>query len=158
STMAIGYRGKTYWFWGDTSRPAHPLGNFDMTVATTPPGEELDPERAIDYDYFETENGFTKRMAPVPGEGPTWFSGFSVIREGEANRLVAGYAKIRNQLETYERGLVVYDDEEEIFRPHAKFAAERPLYPIGHGLELEEGDVSYIHFQNPLPIVRAEAK
>jgi len=28
SVMAAVYRGRIYWFWGDTNRPAYPLGNF----------------------------------------------------------------------------------------------------------------------------------
>src|SRR5438046_2726646 len=28
------YAGKLYWFWGDTSRPAYPLGNFHASGAT----------------------------------------------------------------------------------------------------------------------------
>lgn len=158
STMAVPFRGKTYWFWGDTLHPAHPLGNFDMTVATTPPGEELDPDVTIDYDYFQSESGFTKRKAPVPGDGPTWLSGFGVIEEEERELLVGGFAKIRNQLETYARGLVVYDEEEEIFHHHVTFPPGRPLHPIGHTLALRQDGTLYFHYQNPLPIVRAEAR
>jgi len=158
STMALEYRGRTWWFWGDTLHPAHPLGNFDMTVATSLTGAELEPERAIDYDYFESESGFTKRMAPVPGEGPTWLSGFAVIKHEGEDRLVAGYAKIRNYLETYGRGIVLYDDAEELFEPVAAFSMERPLHPIGHAIELETEGQRHLYFQNPLPLVRAEPR
>src|SRR5262249_21972226 len=29
------YRGKVYWFWGDTNRPSYPLGNFDVPGAVS---------------------------------------------------------------------------------------------------------------------------
>src|SRR5438105_3879297 len=35
SVMAIPYRGKIYWFWGDTNRPGYPLGNFGTSGATS---------------------------------------------------------------------------------------------------------------------------
>ena len=35
SVMNAVYRGKLYWFWGDTNRPEYPLGNFHITGATT---------------------------------------------------------------------------------------------------------------------------
>src|SRR5262249_43175040 len=29
------YRGRLYWFWGDTARPSYPLGNFHVPGATS---------------------------------------------------------------------------------------------------------------------------
>ncbi len=39
------YRGKIYWFWGDTNRPGYPLGNFNVPGATSllPSEGGLDP-------------------------------------------------------------------------------------------------------------------
>jgi hypothetical protein len=157
STFAVEYRGRVFWFWGDTLQPSHPLGNFDMAGATSPPGRDLDPEVALDFTYFENEAGFARRMAPIPGEGPTWVGGITVLREGEREHLVAGYSKIRNSLETYARGLVIYDDEQELFLLARPMEVSDPLYPIGHSLTVGEGEEAFVHFTNPLPLVRVRA-
>jgi hypothetical protein len=157
STLAVEYRGQVYWFWGDTLQPSHPLGNFHMAMATSAAPGQLEPERAIDFTYFVDQNGFARQMAPMPGEGPTWLGGLTVIAGDERDLLVGGYSKIRNQLETYERGLVVYENANEIFVRHTVFPQGAPLYPIGHAMQrVEEGEVR-VYFVNPLPLVRARA-
>src|SRR6185295_6739034 len=35
SVFSTAYNGKIYWFWGDTSRAAYPLGNFAVAGATS---------------------------------------------------------------------------------------------------------------------------
>src|SRR5262245_53508982 len=35
SVLTAVYRGKVYWFWGDTNRPSYPLGNFEVPGATS---------------------------------------------------------------------------------------------------------------------------
>lgn len=158
STMAVEYRDRVFWFWGDTNKPSYPLGNYDMTGATTASGAKLNPEESLDYAYFNDERGFTKKMAPMPGEGPTWLGGLTVLQENGEEMLVGGYAKIRDGLETYARGLVVYDDDREVFKQAQELAMESPLYPIGHSLHVDEEDESFVHFMNPLPLVRVRAE
>jgi hypothetical protein len=43
--LAIPWRGKIFWFWGDTTRPSYPLGNFGTSGATSewPSAGGLDP-------------------------------------------------------------------------------------------------------------------
>ncbi|HTE18210.1 MAG TPA: hypothetical protein VK689_07495 [Armatimonadota bacterium] len=95
------YQGRLFWMWGDTSKPSYPLGNFHMSGATTPlPGKGgMNPNRGIDLEYFTAETGFTREMAPMPGEGPTWLDGLVVLTEGGRERLFAAYGKIRPPLE-----------------------------------------------------------
>ena len=45
SSNAI-YRGKLYWFYGDTDRLSYALGNFAMSGATTELPEKIDPPSA----------------------------------------------------------------------------------------------------------------
>ena len=56
SVQAAVYRGKVYWFWGDTQRMDYPLGLFRMAGATTPVPDPKDPKSdpaaGIAYDYF----------------------------------------------------------------------------------------------------------
>src|SRR4051794_5281774 len=59
------YKGKLYWFYGDTGRLAYALGNFAMAGATTGLPEKIDPAVGIDLKYFAGPDGFAKRMAPM---------------------------------------------------------------------------------------------
>ena len=69
------YKGKLYWFYGDTGRLSYALGNFAMAGATTDLPEKLDPDAGIDLKYFVGQDGFAKRMAPMEGEGVVWLFG-----------------------------------------------------------------------------------
>ncbi|QDV38583.1 DUF4185 domain-containing protein [Tautonia plasticadhaerens] len=158
SVFTVPYRGKLWWFWGDTSRPAYPLGNFHMSGATSglPSEGGLDPGIGIDLDYFVDENGFSREMARMPGDGPTWLSGFVVLPDAEgSDRLYAGYAKIKPPLETYERGLCVFDDEAGRFERVDAFPGLDTLHPDGHAFRV--GDEPWVYFATPYPLVRVPA-
>ena len=77
------FRGKLFWFWGDTSRLAYPLGNFQGSGATSrlPDGGGLDPAVGIDLDFFKDDKGFVREMAPIPGEGPTWLTAMVTVKD-----------------------------------------------------------------------------
>ncbi|MGH7128640.1 MAG: hypothetical protein ACREIV_08715, partial [Planctomycetaceae bacterium] len=120
SVMNALYRGKLYWFWGDTTRPAYPLGNFHMTGARSllPKNGGLDPAKGVNFDYFVGEEGFVRPMAEMPGEGPTWLGGLTILCDDSGReRMYAGYEKVRTSpsLKAYEHGLVVWNDEHERF-------------------------------------------
>jgi hypothetical protein len=51
------YKGKLYWFYGDTGRLAYALGNFAMAGATTDLPEKLDPDAGIGLRYFTGPDG-----------------------------------------------------------------------------------------------------
>src|SRR5262249_30223087 len=76
SVLNAVYGGKSYWFWGDTNRPAYPLGNFHVPGATSelPSRGGLDPERGIDLRYFTDQKGFARPTMQMPGKGPTWLT------------------------------------------------------------------------------------
>lgn len=155
STQKAVYRGRLFWIWGDTQKPEYPLGNFHATGATSAlPGKGgLDPARGVDYDYFKNPDGSMRAMAPVAGEGPTWLTGLVAVPENGRERLFAGYVKIRNQLEAYERGLARFNDEKGIFEAVARFPLDAPLHPTGHAV-VRDG---YAYFGDPFPWVRVPA-
>ena len=82
------YRGKIYWFWGDTNRPDYPLGNFHVPGATSelPDRGGLDPGTGVNLTYFVDDRGFARPTAPMPGEGPTWISGLVVLKDKDGAR------------------------------------------------------------------------
>jgi hypothetical protein len=162
SVLMAPYRGKLIWFWGDTSRPGYPLGNFDTPGATSePPGKGgLDPEIGVDYTYFvDDKTGFARPTAKLPGSGPTWLGGLaSFVGESGQEQLVAGYAKIRPPLETYEHGLAVFDPGKDAFDRAATFPLKSPVRPGGHTIKLKDGGDDFIHYTTPFPLVRVRAR
>ena len=160
------YRGKISWFWGDTNRPAYPLGNFNVPGATSllPSEGGLDPSRGVDLDYFAGPDGFARQVAPVPGPGPTWIFGLVVINEpspeglGTRERMFAGYSKIRAAMETYERGLVEFNPATNTFEKVATYPLDAPNYPTGQALLHTVGDVAYVYFATAYPMTRIRAE
>ncbi len=161
------YRGQIYWFWGDTNRPAYPLGNFHVPGATSelPAKREsknvgLDPRKGIDLDYFVDSDGFAKPTAQMPGPGPTWIDGLVVIKDTPGNeQLFASYVKVKPPLTVYQRGLVRFDDDQKQFEHVKRFQDDAPLYPGGHPFIHTDsgGDGTYIYFARPYPLVRVPA-
>jgi hypothetical protein len=160
SVLNAVYRGKLWWFWGDTNRPAYPLGNFHTPGATSalPADGGLDPETGIDLDYLVDDKGFARPTAPLPGEGPTWLGGLVVLRDAKnEEHLFAVYAKVRNQLNIYERGLVEFDGDKQQFHKVVTFEAKAPLFLEGHPFRHRIGAVDYLYFGTPYPLIRVRA-
>jgi len=82
STLATPYRGKLYWFWGDTSRMSYPLGHFGTAGAVSDlPGQGgLNPKLGVNFRYFTNRTGFSR---PVCGlgttHGPMWIDGVLTV-------------------------------------------------------------------------------
>ena len=154
------YGGRLHWFWGDTSRPGYPLGNFHVPGATSrlPADGGLDPEVGVDLDYYRDDKGFAKETARMPGPGPTWIGGLTVLRDGAGReRMFAVYAKVRGALEVYERGLAEWESAAERFVRVTTFPKDAPIYPDGHTFQRSEGGVTYVYFANPYPLTRVRA-
>jgi hypothetical protein len=158
------YRGKLYWFWGDTCRPAYPLGNFKMTGATSelPDHGGLEPDVGVDLNYFVDASGFVKPMAPLESPGPVWIGGIVVLHDAaRRERMFAYYDKIRGTADSFssaERGLVEYDDKTETFRHSVTFPKQGPFPTGGHPLLYKESGTEYFVFCDPFPRLRVRAE
>jgi hypothetical protein len=154
------YRGKIHWFWGDTNRPSYPLGLFHVPGATSelPPQGGLDPAVGVNLNYFTDQTGFARAMAQMPGQGPTWIGGLTVV-PGENNRetLLAAYVKIKPPMTVYERGLVRFNDQSQQFDLVSKFDVNAPLHPDGQPFRHRDGDVEHVYFATAYPLVRVRA-
>ena len=120
------YRGKLHWFWGDTNWPAYPLGLFHTPGATSrlPADGGLDPARGVDLEYFAGDNGFARATAKMPGDGPTWIDGLTVLPRCDGReRMLCGYAKIKPPLTVYRRGICEWNDDTNEFEQVSDFAA-----------------------------------
>ncbi len=157
----IPYRGKLYWFWGDTDWPRYPLGNFAVSGARSrlPTDGGLDPEAGVNLRYFINENGSSKKMCPIDGPGPVWIDGLMAVSdEAGEQRLIAKFARMKSLGETYERGLAMFNDKEEIFEPVRRFDLSAPLYPRSHAVLVKAGAQKHFYFPSPIPDVRVRAK
>ncbi|MFO1040252.1 MAG: hypothetical protein U0941_00615 [Planctomycetaceae bacterium] len=160
SVVMTEYRGKLYWFWGDTNRFRYPLGNYNVTGATSvlPKDGGLDPATGIDLDYFKGEDGFARSVAKMPGEGPTWIFGIVNLKDASGReRLFTGYEKVKGMLEVYERGICEFDDQRQEFLKVASYAKDVPLHLHGHPFRHVVEGKEYVYFGDPYPVMRVPA-
>jgi hypothetical protein len=119
SAFAVPYRGKLFWFWGDTSRMSYPLGHFWMAGATSewPARGGLDPTQGVDFTYFTDTNGFSRPMCRLGVEhGLIWADAFLTVPDATGReRLVCHYAHMESLHKRIGHGLAIYDDAKEEF-------------------------------------------
>jgi hypothetical protein len=157
SAVSALYRGKIWWFWGDTDRASYPLGNFEVPGATSElPGKGgLDPRLGVNLTYFLDDKGFARKMTAIPGKGPTWIQSLVLVQGAKGQeRMFAIYVKIRGSLEVVARGLANFDDDKLLFESVAEFDLKAPLQPQGHTFNRVEDGVEYVYFCHPFPLVR----
>lgn len=166
--LAIPWRGKIFWFWGDTARPSYPLGNFGTTGGTSewPSKGGLDPNVGVDLHYFVDETGFTRPMLPsenFPGPGPRWMGGLKIVDDGDGReRLVADYMRVDQTMARYESGIAIWNDKTDTFERLVQFGAQDTMVPACTGGQVTrvrlpvKGDYDYQGTVPPLCRVRAD--
>lgn len=165
TVMATPYRGKIYWFWGDTNKPSYPLGNFATAGATSLlPGQGgLDPAVGVDLNYWVDDKGFSKRMIPLTGfSGPIWVGGLFTLKDKQGQeRLLTKYAHLKSDLSLGANGVAVFNDEKAIFESVRSFDPSVPLYPEGYPFRATVAGQPYLYFQaksvEAYPLVRVRA-
>ena len=117
--------------------------------------------RGVDLEYFVGDNGFARATAKMPGEGPTWIDGLTVLRDASGReRLLAAFAKVRPPLTVYRRGICAWNDEKSEFELLTEYEPDQPLMPFGHPVlrrSPADGDAEYVYFGDPFPFVRVRA-
>ncbi len=153
------YRGKLYWFYGDTGRLAYALGNFSMTGATTELPDKIDPSVGFNLKYFVGKDGFARSMAPIGGEGVVWLFGVGVLPdESGRERMIAYFQRRRGLDAVLENGFVVYNDEKDVFEKFNNVPLNPPLYPTGYPFRVKQDDgTEYVYFTAPYPALRVRA-
>jgi hypothetical protein len=118
------YRGKLYWFWGDTDQVSYPLGNFAASGATSelPTRGGLSPVRGVDFTYFTGANGFAKSLCPEFGPGLQWIeSVFTVPDDDGRERLIARVSSQHGLRPPHAWHLAVFNDEKQIFESKVRW-------------------------------------
>ncbi len=157
------FQGKLYWFWGDTNRPEYPLGSFHVPGATSllPKDGGLSPNKGVNLNYFVDKDGFAKKTAEMPGEGPTWIFGVATVKDPDGSEhLFAHYQKVRQPMVVYEHGLCEFNPKEQKFEKTVVFENDfehRFFYPGGQTLAVKHKDTEFIYFATPFPLTRVRA-
>lgn len=162
SIQRVVYRGRIFWFWGDTLQPSYPLGNFRMSgaVSNLPESSGLPPEAGINLQYFTDADGFAKGMFPILPKGDLiWADGFMVLADADGReKMVAHYLRLKGLDRPFGRGLAIYNDEKEEFEELATLQlAEKWRFPQGHPVALTNQGVKYYYFGLNVPTVRVRA-
>jgi hypothetical protein len=141
------YRGKLYWFWGDTDRVSYPLGNFAASGATSElPGRGgLDPVVGVDLTYFVDGSGFSKGMCPDFGPGFHWIECVMTVPDDTGvERLVARVSSQMGLVAPYAWRLAVFNDAKQIFEPKARWECP-DSHDSAHPFRARVGGVEYLY-------------
>ncbi len=143
------YRGKLYWFWGDTQRVSYPLGNFGASGATSklPRHGGLDPGVGVDLSYFIDKSGFSKPMCPEAGfeRGLQWIEFVLTLRDEKGReRLLARIASGTGMLSSRAWHLAMFDDEKEVFQSVARWEIH-DTHDSSHPFKAQVGGVDYFY-------------
>ncbi len=156
SVFACIYHDRLFWMWGDTSRPSYPLGNFGMSgaVSDMPGLGGLDPSLGVDLEYYVGPDGFSRKMCPLKEPGLVWLDGLVTVQDPQGNeRMVAKFARLKGLAETLERGLMVFDDATETFRPIVRGSLDLlPYTNTGHAFRVDVEGLPYYYFTSPSPM------
>lgn len=168
SMQAVEYRGRYFWFGGDTLRLGHPLGQYRTCGATSQLtiAGGLKPEEGVNLGYFMDAEGFARPMWPKPKEGAVWTDGVTVISDDAGREeMWAHYSTVRNVETLLEHGVGRWDDGQNAFVPRAVFPPEAAAWrcPSGQTTVGREQDGGYMLFPAPrakvhvFPVVRVRA-
>ena len=160
SILTIIYKGKLYWFWGDTNRESYPLGQFHMSGATSllPKDGGLDPSVGVNLNYFVDKEGFSRGMAPMKEPGPVWLDGIMVVKDDTGQeKMLARYSRMKSLGERLEQGLMIYNDEKEMFEKSAQISNDATVVPQGQPFVVKVEGVDYYYFAFPYPLLRVKA-
>jgi hypothetical protein len=152
------FRGKLYWFYGDTNRLSYALGNFSMSGATTELPDKIDPSVGFNLKYFVGPDCFAKPMAPMKGEGVVWLFGLVVLPDDSGKERMLAYFQRRKGLgPILENGFVVYNDEKDTFEKLKTIPLNPSIYPQGYPFLVQHDKTRYVYFTAPYPAVRVKA-
>ncbi len=153
------YQDKLFWFWGDTTRADYPLGNFEVSGAVSPlPGDRMSsPDDGIDLTYFTTEDGLTRPMCPIEGDGQVWIRGLVVLDGNDRDTMLGGYVRMENLVTRRELGIAKWNDDKEVFEKYVEFPLDTPLELLGHPIQIVTEGETWFYFGDAFLNIRVRA-
>ncbi|HBG26042.1 MAG: hypothetical protein A2Y10_03770 [Planctomycetes bacterium GWF2_41_51] len=154
------YKGKIYWFWGDTRKPGHRLGLFKVAgaVSELEANGGLDPNIGINLKYFTDDNNEVKAMFPFEGHEAIWIGAPILVKDSDEEKMIVHYSRMKSLGERVEHGLGIYNNEKNIFEKLKKLDPNRPWdCPRGHAIKHAERGIDYFWFTDPFVNIRVKA-
>ena len=154
------YRGKLWWFWGDTGRQSYPLGHFSTAGATSDlPGQGgLDPAVGVNLKYFVGKDGFSRPMVPPTGAELHWIDGLVVVKDDKGQeRMVTTVTKLKDLGKVVGREMMVFNDEKGTFETLKPIDLKSNGYLCGHPFRHSDGGTEYFYFGQNIPNRRVKA-
>lgn len=171
SVLSAVFRGRVFWFYGDTLLPNSRFGVFQATGATSPlPGRGgLSPEQGVNHRYFTDERGYARAVLPVEkhGEGPVWINRLMVLDGDTEEKMYAHYSKIQPEQFNFEEkahGIARWKPGARRFVPVRDFPLTRPFNVVEsrttfhHTFRVREEGREWFYFSNPYPHLRVPAE
>jgi len=110
------YKGKIYWFWGDTETPYGFNGEVTGATSELPGNGGLNPDIGVDLTYFTDSKGYCKPMCPFKGQTLVWIQWLTTLPDENGHeRLYAMYNRINEDNNPGEAGFAVFNDSTETF-------------------------------------------
>lgn len=153
------FNGRIYWFWGDTNLPKYPLGIFHVPGATSelPTKGRLNPNEGVNLRYIVDHKGQARGTCQMPGDGPTWIGGLTVLGDNGRERMFAHYVKVKGMLDVYAAGLCEFEPKQESFKKVRELDHKDWRHPSGHPVKIADAGVEYVCFAHPFPYTRVRA-
>jgi hypothetical protein len=155
--MTFTWGGNLYWLWGDTNRPAYPLGNFDTSGATsTLPGDGgLSPDLGVNTNYFVDSNGFCRGMTDTTGDpkltsgssSPVWTGQLVSVTDAQSQAHIFGSYYVASS--TPWTALAEYARDANKFRFVSDFPAGAVI-PTGRSTVVNGSGGAYAYWSNPV--------
>src|SRR5690606_15546488 len=117
----------------------------------------LPPAVGIDYEYFTKEDGFARAMAEVEDpKGVVWIDGIHAVPDDNGRmRLVSHYSRRPGLAEAYEQGMMIYNDERDIFEAKTQIPVEDTWrYLQNHPILVRDKGTDYLMSGVPFPVTR----
>ncbi len=152
------YKGKLYWFWGDTIGPAEFNGKASGATSELPGKGGLDPGVGVELDYFVDSSGFCKPICPFGGPTLVWIQWLATLKDNNGEHLYAFYRCINRDGKPGEAGFAVFNDSAQAFE-QVKIINEwyGQDHRSGHPVLVNAGGHSYFYIINYDGLERVEA-
>lgn len=161
SYVEVLYKGKIYWFFGDTNKDSYPFGSFGASGATSElPGKGgLNPNEGVDLTYFVDSTGFSKGMFHLGDPGAVWINWAVNLKDNKGNEhLYVHFERIKNLGTAYERGMAVFNDSTQTFeriKPTDEWL--NIPYAVSNPVRVQSGENEYFYFTGGFRLRRVPA-
>jgi hypothetical protein len=157
TNIAVIYKGKIFWCWGDTNGLTRSNYKATCAVSGLPSQGGLDPSTGVDLTYFSDGNGFVRAMLPLRGPGTIWITSLFTVKDKHGiERLMATYTRQIKLEPPFEFGIAEFNDTTGTFDVLSKIPPPTNHF-TSHPFHLSVDGKDYLYLY-PLERVPADWK